>query len=360
MAKKNRTSFEDIGDSGYSANMFCNVVAAVVGTAVVGAAVQSDAARSAGNKQADAARAASAASLDATDKTNALNWQIYQQNMANNAPGMQAGQSALSALQNGLGLGRLRATQTGNVGAVPGSAAALAGTPTETFTNAQGQTVDKDGNVVTAPAQTQNYGATQAELDAAGNSIGAGSLTQSFSDKVKADGGFETDPSYQWRLAQGQKNLQASAAARGGLLTGQGLKDINDYAQGAASTEFAAANDRYNTNQSNLYNRLEGIAGIGQQSTADSNAAGTSAGQTIGNTTMSGVNSSNNYLTGGAAAQAASDIGQGNAWSSAINSASGNYLTMQYLNGKQSPWAQSGVRQTSDQIRLSDGSTFSN
>lgn len=54
----------------------------------------------------------------------------------------------------------------------------------------------------------------------------------------------ENDPGYQARLALGQQGVERSAAARGTLLTGGTLKDINDYAQNQASQEFG-----------NVYNR---------------------------------------------------------------------------------------------------------
>lgn len=67
------------------------------------------------------------------------------------------------------------------------------------------------------------------------------------SERAQAAGGgngynFATDdPSYKWRLEQGLQGVQKSASARGTLLTGGTLKDLNDYAQGAASTEYGAA-----------------------------------------------------------------------------------------------------------------------
>lgn len=48
-----------------------------------------------------------------------------------------------------------------------------------------------------------------------------------------------SDPSYKWRLGQGTEAVENSAAARGGLLSGNTGKAITDYAQGAASQEYA-------------------------------------------------------------------------------------------------------------------------
>lgn len=60
------------------------------------------------------------------------------------------------------------------------------------------------------------------------------------------------DPSYQFRLQQGMSGLENSAAARGGLLSGNTLKAISDYNQNAASQEYG-----------NVWNRLARQAAMG-------------------------------------------------------------------------------------------------
>jgi hypothetical protein len=63
-----------------------------------------------------------------------------------------------------------------------------------------------------------------------------------------------TNPAYQFRQQEAQKALERSAAARGGLLSGQFAKALQERSQGLASQEFE-----------NAYNRLAGItqAGLG-------------------------------------------------------------------------------------------------
>lgn len=81
------------------------------------------------------------------------------------------------------------------------------------------------------------------------------------------------DPSYDFRLNQGLNSLQASAAARGTLNSGAGLKAVNNYAQDYASQEYQNAFNRYQTQNQNVYSRLAGLAGIGQNAaSADQNA----------------------------------------------------------------------------------------
>jgi hypothetical protein len=63
------------------------------------------------------------------------------------------------------------------------------------------------------------------------------------------------DPSYQTRLAEGQRQIDASAAARGSLLTGGTLKALAQYGQDQASKEYANVYARnlntWGTNQGN-------------------------------------------------------------------------------------------------------------
>ena len=66
---------------------------------------------------------------------------------------------------------------------------------------------------------------------------------------------LKNDPSYQFRLKQGQQALDRSSAARGMGYSGAQLKAAQDYCQNMASQEFA-----------NYYNRLAGLAQGGQQS----------------------------------------------------------------------------------------------
>lgn len=60
---------------------------------------------------------------------------------------------------------------------------------------------------------------------------------------------YQEDPGYQFRLDQGNKALNNSAAARGGLLSGATLKAIAEYNSGAASQEYGAAQNRFVQNQ---------------------------------------------------------------------------------------------------------------
>lgn len=117
-----------------------------------------------------------------------------------------------------------------------------------------------------------------------------------------------SDPSYQFRLQQGQNAIQSSAAAQGGLLSGATLKALQNYGQESASQEYSNAYNRFNADQTNRYNRLSNLVGIGQNAAAQVGNAGAQTSQAIANNTMQGAN-----------ALAAGQIGSANAWSGAAN-----------------------------------------
>lgn len=208
-----------------------------------------------------------------------------------------------------------------------GSAALMPGT--------SGQTVDENGNLVDPSIGHINTGATQGELNNAGGTLQSGYLLHNFdANDLKAG----IDPGYQFRMDQGNAALTAKRAAVGNRFGSQALKDIVNYNQDAGSQEFGNAYNRYNTNRDAIYNKLAAIAGTGQTQTNNNNAMGSTLGQTLGNNTQNGVSNSNNYLTSGAAASAAGQIGSTNAIVGGLNQAGNNWYQLQGRNGGSSNW----------------------
>lgn len=128
---------------------------------------------------------------------------------------------------------------------------------------------------------------TQQLLDSAGQLLTAPQEKFQFS---------EDDPSYQWRLQQGSEALERSAAARGGLASGNTLKALTGYGQGMASTEYQAAFNRFMDQQkfgldrTRLgYDALSGIAG-----------RGLTASQSAGEFGLTGEKYAGDWMTQGA------------------------------------------------------------
>jgi hypothetical protein len=152
---------------------------------------------------------------------------------------------------------------------------------------------------------------------------------------------FNADPGYGFRLSEGQKALDRQAAARGGLISGGALKAATRFGQDMGSQEYQSAYNRaltgYNTDvarENQLYNRQAGLAGIGQTST---NLVG-QAGQNY-------ATNAGNMITGGAAANAAGQVGAANAFTGGVG---------QYINYSQNQ-AQNSLLQQALQNR---GSTY--
>ena len=129
---------------------------------------------------------------------------------------------------------------------------------------------------------------------------------------------FQQDPGYAFRMSEGMKGLERSAAARGGLLSGGTLKGIQRYGQDMASQEYQNAFNRYQTERSARLNPLQSLAGVGQTATNQLGAAGREYGSSAGSIMSGqGVNSANALLAGQQARS--SSYGQ-------LGSALGKYL----------------------------------
>lgn len=90
---------------------------------------------------------------------------------------------------------------------------------------------------------------------------------------------FEADPSYQFRLDEGNKALERSLAAQGKTFSPEAVKALQGYGQDLASQEYGRAFDRYRASQSDIYNRLAALSGVGQTQAAQASQLGQQYGQ---------------------------------------------------------------------------------
>lgn len=148
-------------------------------------------------------------------------------------------------------------------------------------------------------------------------SAGFGSLNKPF---TQAD--FQQDPGYQFRLAEGEKGINNSLAAKGGVLSGAAAKAMARFNQDYASGEFANAWNRDNVNKTNTFNRLASLAGVGQTSANQVGNQAMATGQSIGNNIMSAGN-----------ARASGYVGAANALTGAVGQGINMYQQNQLMNG---------------------------
>lgn len=112
---------------------------------------------------------------------------------------------------------------------------------------------------------------------------------------------FQADPGYAFRLSEGQKALERSAAARGGLMSGATGKALTRYGQEAGSQEYMNAFNRYQTERAARLNPLQSLANVSQ-----------TAANTLGNYGQNYANQANQLALTNAANQGNLALGMGN------------------------------------------------
>lgn len=218
--------------------------------AVTAGVVAAGAAAYSANRQSKAAKDAAKAQGRAAADSNALQYQMYQQNRRDMADWMEGGRVGLKEYMSMLGLPAISA-QGANAGALPAAA---------------------------QPAAQNTAQPQQAAFDR-----------------------FRNTPGYQFRMQEGLRGVQASAAARGGLMSGAALKSLNRYAQGVADQSFG-----------DHINRLASLAGIGQ-----------TANTAVGQWGQNYANQAGQNLIGAGNARAQSMYAQGQAASGLASNLAG-------------------------------------
>ncbi len=116
-----------------------------------------------------------------------------------------------------------------------------------------------------------------------------------------------SEPGYQFGLQEGLNNVQNTAAARGGLYSGNALKALTQYGNDYATTKYGDAWNRMQTQSGNRWNRLAGLAGIGQTANQQVQSAGANYANAAGNNMMGAAN-----------AQGAAGMARGDIWGNAL------------------------------------------
>lgn len=106
----------------------------------------------------------------------------------------------------------------------------------------------------------------------------AGSLVRPF-----AMSDYQADPGYGFRMSEGMKALDRSAASRGNLLSGSTLKGAERFGQDMASQEYNNAYNRYVGNQATQRNALAGLTGFAPTASSAMQAGDTAYGSNAAN-----------------------------------------------------------------------------
>lgn len=247
------------------------VGAAIAGVgAVAGAVISSDGARSASNAQSRSSDAAIAEQQRQFDTLLSLT-----------APQRAIGNQALATLGGIYGYsptaGPLPAPGGNQLGRRPGFTGAYGGI-------LGGRPMQRpDGRDIRIPA---NPGRAPVTINGATGQV----------ERPNYNAFFES-PDYNFRLNEGRDFVQNSAAAAGGLYSGNTYRALSDYGQNTAAGEFG-----------NWFSRQAALAGIGQAATSQAGNAALTTGANVGNLM---VNQGN--------ARASGIIGQTNSMTNLIN-----------------------------------------
>lgn len=161
------------------------------------------------------------------------------------------------------------------------------------------------------------YGIYGPTGEVTGQGTGTGYLTKQFGPEDFQAG---IDPSYNFRLQQGNLATTNLANQAGGLIGGNALQGLINYGQGAASQEFGNVFNRFQTGRSNIYNNLASIAGLGQTSLGQTGQASSQAATGIGSS-----------IAGAGSAIGAGQVAAANAYGSGFQGAGNAYMLSNLL-----------------------------
>ena len=403
------------------------MVAAAIGAggSILGGLIGSKGASSAANTQANAATEAARIQAAQADKALALQERMYNEQIARNQPYVGAGALAQNRLLSMLGLQadpRYAGSQAVNSLAPSQSVAPSVPAPTMLtrdqlrqqllpqfttpatrgeYINGVGEAQVGAGYAPDIPAsvneaalnaeidrlygqqqaQQQQWQAGQAQAGQVGTIPGDDPYFGMYANGYQAapdlmvgnyqDPGdftmekFQEDPGYAFRMSEGLKALDRTAAARGGLISGSALKAASRYGQDMASQEYQNAFNRYNqnrafnsnlfnanrayqtgqynlnrnfnadlyqTNRSNALSPLGTLMSSGQNAANQMGAAGQNYAGNASNTFQQAGNAAAAGINTAGQANAAGQMGVANSLGNAINTAASSYNQANLLN----------------------------
>lgn len=192
--------------------------------------------------------------------------------------------------------------------AVALAGAAVAGAGIQAFAGAKASKAQARAAQLGVDEQRRQYDTTRADF-APWRQAGSGALDML--SRAYGIGGqapdmtaFTASPGYQFRFNEGLRGIDRGAAARGLLHSGAAVKAEQRFGEGLAASEFG-----------DWWNRLSGIAGVGQAATGATSAAG-----------QNSANNITNAYTQMGNARASSYANTGSAINSGINNALSAYL----------------------------------
>lgn len=202
-----------------------------------------------------------------------------------------------------------------------GAAAGLGGAIMSSKASKSAANVQANAANNASQVQQAQYQQTRGDLAPyrEGGQVGLNMLTSRIGDLSKpfqmSQANLEQTPGYQFNLSQGLKSVNNALGARGLLNSGAVMKGAGEYATGLADSTYGHQFDMYQQDQNNAYNKLMGVASLGENAAAQTGMFGTQTSHDIGQN-----------MIGAGNAIAAGRVGSANAWSNGLNGIGSNAL----------------------------------
>ena len=156
-----------------------------------------------------------------------------------------------------------------------------------------------------------------------------GDLTAPFSMTQQ---NLEATPGYQFNLSQGLKATNNALGARGLLNSGAVMKGASEYATGLADNTYLNQFNMDQQNKLNSYNKLMGMAGLGESAAAQTGQFGLQTAHDVGQN-----------MIGAGNAIAAGQVGSANAMANGLNGIGSNLLMASLMGGKTGMGTNGGI-----------------
>lgn len=253
----------------------------------------------AANRQASAARRAGDAQAGAADRASQVDWDMYEQSRTDAEPWRQAGLTALQEQMNLMGLSTSGLTQA--IGASSGpkwdaGRAYLEANP-DVSRNTYFAENPYEHYIRFGISEGRKWNDTNpnAPTQATGGNLpaqqGGAGLTPQQAQQAAFDR-FRATPGYQFGLQEGQRALDSSASARGGLFSGKAGLEMTRYGQNYADQQGFTP----------YMNRLAALSGVGQTQTQANAQYGQQVASNVGQNLMAGANARASGIMGSASA----------------------------------------------------------
>ena len=226
----------------------------------------------------------------------------------------------------------------GTWAAVAIGGAAVVGAGASVYASSQASSAAKDAanaqagaSKASIDAQLQMYNQSREDY-APWREAGQNALATLYEKVMRGPGEYAKSPGYNFRLAEGQKAIERSAAARGSVLSPATLKALDKYTQEYATGDY----DNFLARYYQSLTPYQSLSGVGQTATAGTTQSGMNAANQIsqaniaaGNAQAAGYINSANAITGGIQSVGNNALAGYNAWRQ-YNSGNSGYAPPTY------------------------------